>query len=279
MGRHASLGMSFGILLAVASGAAAARGTHVDADCNVHSDYDFALSAKSVILTRDHAGSKPKTVLMRQGRLFVDNRWVDVTSADRDRLIRYEREARAAVPLAQQIGRDASEIAFAAVGAVAKGLSDDPAKTDAKLAKARAQLDRELARSMSATHFDGEDIGRSIGSAVQQVMPMIVGDITGAAVRTAFSGDTSRFEKLDGIDKDIDALIEPRAAALERNARQLCDTMRGLDAIDNALDFRHDGRPLDLLRVDARHDDSDNGDSDSDDDDDEDHHTHDRDHA
>lgn len=188
------------VAMALASGAASASGTHINASCNIESDYDFALSEKSVILTRSDGAATPKTILMRQGRLFVDDRWVAVSDADRDRLVEYEKGARATMPLAQKIGRDAAEIAFTAVGAVARGLSDDPAKVDAKLAQARRDLDRELARSMSASHFDGEDLGRSIGSAVEKVMPTIMGDITAAAMRAAFTGDVSRFEKLDDID-------------------------------------------------------------------------------
>ncbi len=240
--------LSFAALL-LASGAASASGTSINASCSIESDYDFALSEKSVILTRSEAAASPKTILMRQGRLFVDDRWVAVSDADRERLVEYEKGARATMPLAQKIGRDAAEIAFTAVGAVARGLSDEPAKVDAKLAQARRDLDRELATSMSATHFDGEDLGKSIGRAVQKVMPTIMGDITSAAMRAAFTGDVSRFEKLDNIDGQIDAIVAPRAKALEANAKLLCDRMHALDAIDDALAVRVDGQPLGLLRV------------------------------
>lgn len=254
------------IVMTLVSGSAAAHGISINADCNVHSDYDFALSQKSVILTRSATGEAPKTVLMRQGRLFIDDRWVSVSDADRDRLADYERQARATMPLARSIGRDAGEIAFTVLAEIARDLGDDPARTRATLAHARQQLDRELARSISASHFDGEDLGRSIGGAVQQVLPTLVGDITGAAVRAAFSGDSARFEKLDHVDDRIDAIIKPRAAALEQNARLLCDRMRALDALDDALDFRYGGRALNLLRVDDRgpaenrHDDDDDDD-------------------
>ena len=233
--------------LLLACGSAAARDVNVD--CDVHSDYEFALTPKSVILTRKDGA--PKTVLMRQGRLFVDDRWVAVSDVDRDRLVEYEREARATMPLAQQIGRDAANIAFTALGEVAKGFSNDPDKTEAKLKQARAELDRSLASSVSATHFNSKDLGDGIGEAVGNVMPMVIGDIVGGALRAAFSGDSERLERLDDLDGRIDAIVEPRAKALERNAETLCRKMRTLDELDNALEYRHDGKPLDLLRVEA----------------------------
>jgi hypothetical protein len=247
--------------LMLACGTAAASGRDINVDCNVMSDYDFSLTDKSVILTRKDG--EPKMVLMRQGRLFIDDKWVQVGDADRDRLAEYERTARAAVPLAQQIGRDAADIAFTALGEVAKGFSKDPRETEAKMKKARAELDAQLERSMSATHFNGEDLGKSIGDAVGEVVPVFVGDIVGGTLRAAFSGDTARLQEMDDLDIRIDAIIEPRTKALEHNADALCMKMRALDGIDAALDYRFQGKPLDLLRVEApRHEHRDDSDSD-----------------
>lgn len=235
-----------GALLPACGVAAAAD---VKVDCDVHSDYDFALTQKSLILTRKSGA--PKTVLMRQGRLFIDDRWVQVSAGDRERLAEYERTARQTMPLAAQIGRDAATIAFTALGEVAKGFSRDPERTEARLREARGQLDRALARSVSATHFNSANLGKGIGEAIGEAVPMVVGDIVGGALRAAFTGDTQRLEELDDLDTRIDAIVEPRARALERNAETLCRSMRELDALDDALDYRHGGKPLDLLRVDA----------------------------
>lgn len=231
----------------LACGAAAAKDVQVD--CDVHSDYDVALTPKSVVLTRESGA--PKTVLMRQGRLFIDDRWVQVSAADRDRLAAYEREARATMPLAAQIGRDAATIAFTALGEVAKGFSSDPADTQARLQEARSRLDRRLAQSVSPTRFSSAALGDGIADAVGDAVPMVVGDIVGGALRAAFTGDTARLEELEGLDARIEAVVEPRARTLERNAEALCSRMRALDALDDALEYRHDGRPLALLQVDA----------------------------
>ncbi len=235
------------VLLLACSSARAA--SDIKVDCDVHSDYDFALTHKSVVFTRD--SGLPKTVLMRQGRLFIDDAWVDVAPADRERLAAYERQARATMPLAARIGRDAATIAFTALGEVARGFSRDPARTDAKLEQARGDLDRALAHSISPTHFRSTDLGRGIGDAVASVVPRIVGDIVGDALHAALSGDTSRLGALDDLDSRIEAIVEPRARALERNAETLCRRLQALDRIESALEYRHDGKPLDLLQVKA----------------------------
>jgi len=190
---------------------------------------------------------------MRQGRLFVDGKWVALNAADSKRIAQYERETRAVLPLARQIGRDAAEIAFTVLGEVAAGFSSDPASTRAELAKARSRLDARLARSISANHFNSDHLGEGIGQTVAELLPSLVGDIVGGAVRAALTGDTARMQRMQTIDQDIEARVDPRAKALERRAEALCQHMQALDEIDDALEYRlPDGRPLDLLDAKAR---------------------------
>jgi len=234
------------------AGAQPRRGIGIDARCDVESDYDFHLTERSVVFTRK-AGS-PHTVLVRDGRLFVDDRWVEVSAADSRRLRDYEREARATMPLAQDIGREASQIAFTAIGEVAAGFSRDPERTRQMLAQARDRVDARIAESVNANRFSGDELGQGIGGAIEEVMPTLLADIAGGAVSTvvgaAFGARPERLRRLENLDAEIEALVQPRAKALERKAERLCRRMEALDAIDNALEYRlPDGRPLALLEL------------------------------
>ena len=216
-------------------------------DVDIQSDYELSLNERSVILTRD--SGVPKAIVMRQGRLFVDDAWVALGAADRERIAAFERGTRATMPEAQAVGRAAADIAFTALGEVAAGFSSDPESSQAKLAKARVQLDARLARSVTATRFDGRDLGGGISEAVGAVLPSMIGDIVGGAISAAFSGDASRLKQMETLDARIEAQVEPRARALEKRAEGLCQRMIALDAIDEAIEYRHGGKPLDLLRV------------------------------
>ena len=216
--------------------------------CNVESDYDLTVNDQSVILTRE-AGT-PKWIVIRGERLFIDDKWVALGVEDRKRIADFDRGTRETLPLAREIGREAASIAFVALGEVAAGFSNDPANTRAKLDQARKKIDARLARSITANRFDGGDLGEGIGQAVSEVVPLVIGDIVGGAVRAALSGDTQRLEQMEGLDKQIEARIEPRARALEQRAEQLCEKMEALDRLDNALAYRlPDGAALDLLRI------------------------------
>lgn len=232
--------------LALLSLAASAQAR--DVSCNIESDYGLTLNEQSVILTRQ--SGTPKWIVIRGDRLFVDDRWVALAKQDRQRIADFDRGTREIVPLARDIGRDAASIAFTALGEVAAGFSSDPTDTRARLDQARKKIDARLARSVTANRFDGRDLGEGIGQAVSEVVPLVIGDIVGGAVRAALSGDTQRLERMEGLDQQIEARIEPRAKALEARAERLCTQMEALDRLDNALAYRlPDGAALDLLRI------------------------------
>lgn len=214
--------------------------------CDVESDYDLTINQKSVILTRD--SGTPKWIVIRQDRLFVDDRWVQLGAEDRKRIGAFDKGVREAMPLASAIGRDAAEIAFTALGEVAAGFSDEPARTRARLDTARRQIDARLARSVTANRFNGDALGEGIGEAVGDVLPTLIGDIVGGAVGAALSGDTSRLRAMEGLDAKIEAQVKPRAELLEKRADQLCLRMIALDELDNALAYRlPNGNRLDML--------------------------------
>lgn len=223
-------------------GAASAK----DLQCNVDSDYDLSVTDRSLILTR--ATGTPKAIVMRDGRLFVDDEWVALSAADAKRIAEYEKKVRATMPLAQEIGRDAADIAFTALGEVAAGMSSNPERTRGQLDKARKELDDRLARAVTANRFNGNDLGNGIAHAIGDVLPVVIGDIVGGAISAAFSGDEARLARMNNLDKEIERRVEPRAKRLEARAETLCRNMEALDAIDDSLEFRlPDGRRLDLI--------------------------------
>ena len=219
-----------------------------DISCNIESDYDFSLNEQSLIFTRE-AGT-PKWIVIRGDRLFVDDRWVALDADDRKRIAAFDRGTREIMPLAREIARDATDIAFTALTEVAAGFSSDTTQTRAKLDQARKKIDASLARSVAANRFNSSDLGDGIGDAVGEVMPILIGDIVGGAVNAALSGDTARLQRMENLDQQIEARIAPRAKALETRSAQLCSKMAELDRLDNALAYRlPDGAALNLLQA------------------------------
>ncbi len=234
--------------LAIALLLAAAGAQAKDIRCNIDSDYDLTVDERSVIFTRE--SGTPKWVVMRQGRLFVDDRWIALDAEDSRNIAAFERNARETMPLAREVARAAADIAFTALGEVAAGFSNQPAETRTKLDAARKKIDAQLARSVSANRFNGDALGEGIGDAIGEVVPMVIGDVVGGAVRAAFSGDAARLRNMENLDQQIEARIAPRAKALEQQAERLCGKLLELERLDNALAYRlPGGAALDLLET------------------------------
>ncbi|RNF82201.1 DUF2884 family protein [Montanilutibacter psychrotolerans] len=220
--------------------------------CDVKSDYHLTLNDRSLILTRDPdtAVGQPHAIVMRQGRMFVDNRWVQLSAEDSRRIADFETGARAAMPEAQAIGRDAARIAFDVLGEVAAGFTSNPRLSRSKLDAARSRLDARLARSVTPTRFSNADLGDGIGDAVGEVLPSLLGDVIGGAVTAALSGDSERLQRMSNIEDQLDRRIKPLADALEARAMGLCQRMIELDRLEDSLAFRQPGgQSLQLLRV------------------------------
>ncbi|WP_425612990.1 DUF2884 family protein [Xanthomonas hydrangeae] len=227
--------------------AAAAKDLH----CEVSSDYDLTLNPRSLILIRE--SGTPQRLVLRQGALFVDDRWVALSADDRARLIQFERQTREVVPLAQQVGREAADIAVTALGEVAAGFSRTPETTRTQMANVREKIDTRLKQSFSKSQLTTIDIDDDIGAMVAELLPQLIGDVVAGAVQSALTGNDVQLRSLDGVEARIERLIEPQARALRPRAQQLCERVEALDGLDNALAYRlPSGEPLQLLRVDRR---------------------------
>lgn len=242
-----TVGRALAVLLLLC-GSGVAQAVQIRGDCEVGSDYDFALSERSAIFTRQ--SGTPHRIVMRQGRLFVDDRWVVLGRGDRERVAEYERQARELMPLARQVGRDAAQVVVLVLGEVAASLSNDPDRTQQALERMRQRLEAQLERSVTRNRYRSGELGLAVGAAVREALPVVVGDIAGGAVRAALAGDVSTLSRLENLDAAVDGAVQPHADVLERNLRTLCERMRALDRIDDAIEYRLDGgRRLELLTV------------------------------
>lgn len=236
-----------GTILGLAAVNAEAGAAH----CRVESDYELTLNPRGLVFVREVGA--PQAIVLRQGRLFVDDAWVTVDAQDVRRLVAFEQGAREALPATQALAHAAADVAYRVLGEVAAGFGSDPEATQAKLAAARPRLDARLADAVRVHRFDAPRLGQDIARAVRDAVPDLIGEIAGSALSAAFAGDKTLLTRMTHLDEAIQAAVAPRAAALEPQAQALCQQLAALDALDDVLAYRQpDGHPLDLLRVSSR---------------------------
>ncbi|MET0227018.1 MAG: DUF2884 family protein, partial [Dokdonella sp.] len=186
-----------------------------------------------------------------------DGQVLAVGAADRQRLLDIEHGVRDTLPEVKAIAHEAITIAIDAVTEVSAAFARDPdaARASAqRLARAAHELDQRISESTSFNDWKDGDIDRLVGGIVGTLVSEIVGNVAGQAITVALSGDEKAAAELEaranGIEKNIDRVVERRSKALEQRAGGLCPRLHTLASTAAALEVRlPDGGRLDLARV------------------------------
>ena len=249
--------MMFAAALCASLGATAAH-AEIDihaADCGLHSDYSLSVNPDNLEFKRK--SGTPADVVIANGSLRVDGQALAVSAADRQRLLDIEHGVRDTLPEVKAIAHEAITIAIDAVTEVSAAFARDPEAARAsaqRLARAAHELDQRIAESNSFNDWKDGDIDRLVGSIAGTLVSEIVGNVAAQAITVALSGDEKAAAELEaranGIEKNIDRVVERRSKALERRAEGLCPRLHTLASVASALEVRlPDGRRLDLAQI------------------------------
>lgn len=243
------------LILATTAGAAAAHDDGIGL-CDVESDYGLRITPQALLFTRDDG--TPGRIEMARGELRIDGGTVAVSDADRERLLRYEATVRELVPEAKALASEAVEIAFSAVQHVSNAFNNaaDVEAAAQRLTIARQRIQAQIDASFEREAFNEREVEQIIEDTIEGLVPTLIGDITGEAIRIALTGDEHAAEELEArverMETAIERDVEARAERLEKRAEALCPSVADLDRLEASLDLRlADDRPLDLVRFDA----------------------------
>lgn len=244
--------------LALAAGSAQAHDAHrsVHTDCDIDSRFSLSIDHGGYVFSQSSA--QPSRVTLDSGELIVDGREAELSSADQARVRELESELDLLIPQARKVATEAIGIAFDALDEVAKALASHPRETLAELDRSRAVALREI--DSHPAFFLGNDNDDAIEAVIQPIVEKFVPEIVGGAMSLAFhaifASDRERDAmeaRMDRMEKTLDQRIDARADALEPLADAMCQRLKRMDALDNALDYRlPGGTRLELLSVDAR---------------------------
>lgn len=240
--------------------ALSATAAHADidihgADCGLHSNYSLTINPDALVFA-GKTGT-PAEVIIANGTLRIDGRGVEVSAADRQRLLDIEHGVRDTLPEVKEIAHDAIAIAIEAVSEVSAAFAKDSEAARAsaqRIARSARELDQRIATSNSFADWNDGDIERLLGGIVGTLVGEVVGNVAGQAITVALSGDEKAAAELearaDGLEKKINRAVERRSKELERRAMGLCPRLRTLARLESELDARlADGGRLDLVRV------------------------------
>lgn len=248
--------------LALAAGAAQAHDMHrgVHMDCDIQSRYSLTVANGAYDFSRD--SGRPGHVLLDHvildhGDLIVDGHKAALSANDQARVRQLDAELAALMPQSRQIATEAINIAFDALGEVARGLASHPREMLTRLDQSRAGALREIdARPLFLFSRNDDAIDAVIEPILTEFVPEIAGGAVSLAFHAVFASDRERDAmeaRMTRMEKALDQKVDARANALEPLADAMCQRLKRMDGLDNALDYRlPDGGRLELLSIDSK---------------------------
>jgi hypothetical protein len=219
--------------------------------CGFSTSYDVLADTGGIWLHRKEG--QPREVFFHDGRLSVDQQVRPVSDADAQRLRQIEADTRTLMPAVTDIARETVSIMFEAFSGVVEGMTGSKRKAralDSYRDAALAQVDNSLGKG----RWEQELFDERFEANIEQAAETMAGSVTRSALFAVFTGGAGRLERrADAMEKDMDQRMEARSRVVEAKAQSLCDQVRSLHALQQSLEYRLDGQPLQLLELDSKH--------------------------
>lgn len=241
----------FGLaIVAIPVGHAAAKGRQAfggsDAGCSVESAYGLQVDARGIHLEADDDQVSPRRVRFRDGVLHVDGALQPLSADDAQRLREIEAGTRALLPEIAGITREAVGIAFDTLGSVNAALTGNQRQArefERLRGRALARVDETLGRGHWNPATFGDEFEAEIEAAAEA---MAAGFTPRRAIWMVLTGGVGRMERrMEKMEVELERSIAARETTLERHASAVCGRLEGLEALQQAMQFRlDDGRAL-----------------------------------
>lgn len=202
--------------------------------CMAVSEYAFQITPKQVIAISDAA--EPGTVILSDGKLFVRNQWVSLSAEDAKRIRELETQLRRLEP---RIQAENAELAQQQMQ-VFKGMGEmDLGDWERQQARDRKDRRFRIGPLGALQAGNGDTMMSKASDQLLGVLSSVMGDMRGLA-----SGKDKGAE--DRINKVLERIPMPSVGAGMQS--KLCPEYAALNEIDNAVTYRYNGQPLELLR-------------------------------
>ena len=245
--RLSSIAASLALLLPLAAQAGTVKAPELSADqCGVSTDYNVLVDGGGIWLRRDTLPMRE--IVFHDGQLSIDNRMQTVSAADAQRLRDLENGVRQLMPAVTGIAKESVGISFDTLDAVYEALTGDA--NSRKVRKLRKEAERFVDTTIGRGRWEQDLFDEGFEARVEAAAENLSGSIARSVLWAVFTGGEKRLERrTDKLDAELEQRLQGRTIALEQHARSLCAQVQALDLLQQALEFRLDGQPLQMMQV------------------------------
>ncbi len=213
--------------------------------CGLSTPFNVLADSGGIWLYRD-SGS-PREIFFHGGELSVDQKVRAVSDADAQRLREMEIDTRALMPQVADIARAVVNItydAFAGVIDIMTGSWLNARKIERKRKAALDYVDGTLGKG----RWDQDVFDQNFEDRVQKEADGFKGSIARHMLWQMVTGRADKMdERADRIGDELDARLDAQSGAIEAKADTLCTQVEKLRRLQDALEFRYEGQPLQML--------------------------------
>jgi hypothetical protein len=213
--------------------------------CGLGTAFNVLADSGGIWLYRD--SGQPREIFFHGGELSVDKQVQRIGAADAQRLWDMEREARALMPQVAGVAHEVVDLSYDALGGVIEimtGSGLNARKIERMRTRANTYLDDTLGKGRwEQDAFDG-----NFERYVQDQAEAFKGSIVRHLLFQIFTGRADNIDaRADKMGDALDDRLDARSETIEAKADALCAQVDKLRQLQDALEFRYAGQPLQML--------------------------------
>lgn len=214
--------------------------------CGLSTDFNVLADDGGIWLYRKTG--TPQEIFFHGGELSVDRKVQQVSPEDAQRLWEMERDARALMPRVAGIAHEVVDLTYDALGGVMEILTGS-GRNARKVERMRKHANGYVDGTLGKGRWDQEAFDGNFEQYVEDQAEAFKGSIARHVLFQVFTGRADNMEaRADAMGDALDAKLEARGDAIEAQADGLCAQVERLRALQDALAFRYQGQPLQMLR-------------------------------
>ena len=214
--------------------------------CGLTTGYNVLVDSGGVWLYR--AEGAPKEIFFHDGELSIDRTLQTINAADAQRLRQLEAESRVLMPQVAGLARETVDITFDSLEGVVEALTGSRRKAR-KLRSFRDDTLAHVDATLGTGRWDQDFFGEEFEARIEAAAESMASGIGRSMLWAVFTpGGADRLEKrAEKMEAELERRLEARIDVVEAKAEVMCTQVARMQAIEDTLEFRYQGAPLNLL--------------------------------
>jgi hypothetical protein len=152
------------------------------------------------------------------------------------------------------VAGEATDIAFDALGATVEIMTGSRRKAR-EVEGLRKDAHDYVGRTLGRGIWEQDLFGEEFEARIEQAAESMSASLARGVMWTMLTGGSDRIEaRAEKMEADLERRMDVRGQALEAQARSLCTQVLALDAIQQSLEVRYQGKPLAMMVMDREED-------------------------